>query len=119
MCSMCLTITMVMCMLVLLILDGLLDTLMLSMVPLVTVLLLYSLRVFLPILTLVSELMCEGFDWLDCVIGRYWEMVERLKIKQFYTAPTAIRLLLKCGDRFVLQYNRDTLGCGEHVCKFI
>ena len=122
MCSMCLTITMAMCMLVLLILDGLLDTLMLSMVPLVTLLLLYSLRVFLPILTLVNELMCEGFDWLDCVIGRYWEMVERLKIKQFYTAPTAIRLLLKCGDHFVHQYNRDTLrvlGCDEHVCKFI
>ena len=60
-CSMCLTITMVTCMLVLLILDGLLDTLMLSMVPLVTVLLLYSLRAFLPIPTLVSELLCEGF----------------------------------------------------------
>ena len=108
---------MAMCMLVLLILDGLLDTLMLSMVPLVTVLLLYSLRAFLPILTLVSELCCvSDFDWLDCVIGRYWEMVERLKIKQFYTAPTAIRLLLKCGDHYVHQYNRDTLrvlGCGE------
>ena len=60
-CSMYLTITMVTCMLVLLILDGLLDTLMLSMVPLVTVLLLYSLRAFLPILTLVSELLCEEF----------------------------------------------------------
>ena len=33
----------------------------------------------------------RDFDWLDCVIGRYWEMVERLKIKHFYTAPTAIR----------------------------
>ena len=64
----------------------------------------------------------RDFDRLDCVIGRYWEMVERLKIKQFYTAPTAIRLLLKCGDHFVHQYNRDTLrvlGCGEHICKFI
>ena len=49
------------------------------------------------------------------LIGRYWEMVERLKIKQFYTVPTAIRLLLKCGDHYVHQYNRDTLrvlGCG-------
>ena len=58
------------------------------------------------------------FDWLDCVTGRYWEMVERLKIKQFYTAPTAIRLLLKCGDHYVHQYNRDTLrvlGCGKCV----
>ena len=42
-------------------------------------------------------------------------MVQRLKIKQFYTAPTAIRLLLKCGDHYVHQYDRDTLrvlGCG-------
>ena len=45
---------MVMCMLVLLILDGLLDTHMLSMVPLATVLLLYCLRVFLLTPTLVS-----------------------------------------------------------------
>ena len=64
----------------------------------------------------------RDFDWLNFVIGRYWEMVECLKIKQFYTAPTAIRLLLKCGDHFVHQYNRDTLrvlGCGKHTCKFI
>ena len=59
--SMCLTITMVTPMLVLLILDGSLDTLMLCMVPLVTELLLYCLRAFLPILTPVSELLCEAF----------------------------------------------------------
>merc|ERR1712178_256441 len=29
--------------------------------------------------------------------GRYWEMVQRLKINQFYGAPTAIRLLLRYG----------------------
>lgn len=31
------------------------------------------------------------------ISGRYWEMVERLKINQFYAAPTALRLLLKAG----------------------
>ena len=41
--------------------------------------------------------------------GRYWEMVERLNINQFYGAPTAIRLLLKYGDEFVTKYNRDSL----------
>ena len=41
--------------------------------------------------------------------GRYWEMVERLKVNQFYGAPTAIRLLLKFGNEFVEKYNRDTL----------
>lgn len=47
--------------------------------------------------------------------GRYWEMVERLKINQFYGAPTAIRLLLKYGDQWVRKYDRSslrTLGSG-------
>uniref|UniRef100_A0A8C7JAG7 Propionate--CoA ligase n=1 Tax=Oncorhynchus kisutch TaxID=8019 RepID=A0A8C7JAG7_ONCKI len=41
--------------------------------------------------------------------GRYWEMVERLGINQFYGAPTAIRLLLKYGDEWVQNYNRSSL----------
>ena len=48
-------------------------------------------------------------------VGRYWEMVERLRVKQFYGAPTAIRLLLKAGDHHVRMYDRSsltTLGCG-------
>ncbi|XP_053738075.1 acetyl-coenzyme A synthetase 2-like, mitochondrial isoform X2 [Synchiropus splendidus] len=41
--------------------------------------------------------------------GRYWEMVQRLKINQFYGAPTAIRLLLKYGDEWVHKYDRSSL----------
>ena len=41
--------------------------------------------------------------------GRYWEMVERLKVNQFYGAPTAIRLLLKYDDHYVTKYNRSSL----------
>uniref|UniRef100_A0A3Q4HQP2 Propionate--CoA ligase n=1 Tax=Neolamprologus brichardi TaxID=32507 RepID=A0A3Q4HQP2_NEOBR len=41
--------------------------------------------------------------------GRYWDMVERLKINQFYGAPTAIRLLLNYGDQWVNKYDRSTL----------
>uniref|UniRef100_A0A3B3CPI8 Propionate--CoA ligase n=1 Tax=Oryzias melastigma TaxID=30732 RepID=A0A3B3CPI8_ORYME len=41
--------------------------------------------------------------------GRYWETVERLKINQFYGAPTAIRLLLKYGDQWVNKYDRSSL----------
>lgn len=41
--------------------------------------------------------------------GRYWEMVQRLKVNQFYGAPTAIRLLLKYGDEWVRKYDRSTL----------
>ncbi|XP_048455988.1 acetyl-coenzyme A synthetase 2-like, mitochondrial [Rhincodon typus] len=41
--------------------------------------------------------------------GRYWETVERLKINQFYGAPTAIRLLLKYGDSWVKSHDRSSL----------
>ena len=41
--------------------------------------------------------------------GRYWETVERLKINQFYGAPTAIRLLLKYEDDWVKKYDRPSL----------
>jgi acetyl-CoA synthetase len=41
--------------------------------------------------------------------GRYWEMVERLKINQFYTAPTAIRAIQREGDDFVKKYDRSSL----------
>ena len=41
--------------------------------------------------------------------GRYWEMVERLKITQFYTAPTAIRAIARDGDSFVTKYDRSSL----------
>lgn len=41
--------------------------------------------------------------------GRYWETVQRLKINQFYGAPTAIRLLLKYGDEWVQKYDRSSL----------
>ncbi|XP_049725525.1 acetyl-coenzyme A synthetase 2-like, mitochondrial [Elephas maximus indicus] len=41
--------------------------------------------------------------------GRYWEMVQRLQINQFYCAPTAVRLLLKYGDTWVKKYDRSSL----------
>lgn len=52
--------------------------------------------------------------------GRYWETVERLKINQFYGAPTAIRYLLKYGDSYVKKYDRSSLkvlGSGMHLFK--
>ncbi|XP_042235478.1 acetyl-coenzyme A synthetase 2-like, mitochondrial isoform X2 [Homarus americanus] len=46
--------------------------------------------------------------------GRYWEMVERLRLTHFYCAPTALRLLLRYEDDFVLRHDRSSLrvlGC--------
>ncbi|XP_049632202.1 acetyl-coenzyme A synthetase 2-like, mitochondrial [Suncus etruscus] len=41
--------------------------------------------------------------------GRYWEMVQRLRINQFYGAPTAYRLLMKYGPSWVKKYDRSSL----------
>ncbi|XP_074503322.1 acetyl-coenzyme A synthetase 2-like, mitochondrial [Sebastes fasciatus] len=41
--------------------------------------------------------------------GRYWETVERLRITQFYGAPTALRLLLKYDESWVKKYDRSSL----------
>jgi len=41
--------------------------------------------------------------------GRYWDMVERHKITQFYTAPTAIRLLMKYGVESPAKYDLSSL----------
>lgn len=41
--------------------------------------------------------------------GRYWDMVQRHKITQFYTAPTAVRALMKSGSAPVKKYDRSSL----------
>lgn len=41
--------------------------------------------------------------------GRYWDMVSRHGITQLYTAPTAIRTLMKFGTKFVTPHNRSSL----------
>jgi acetyl-CoA synthetase len=41
--------------------------------------------------------------------GRYWATVEKHKISQFYTSPTAIRALMKFGLEFVTKYNLSSL----------
>ena len=41
--------------------------------------------------------------------GRFWQVVEKHKINLFYTAPTALRALMKEGDTWVEKYDRSTL----------
>jgi len=41
--------------------------------------------------------------------GRFWQIVEKHKVNIFYTAPTALRALMKEGDSFVTKYNRNSL----------
>jgi len=41
--------------------------------------------------------------------GRYWEMVDRLQITQFYTSPTAIRSIARESNEFVTRHKRTSL----------
>jgi acetyl-CoA synthetase len=41
--------------------------------------------------------------------GRYWDCIQRHKITQFYTAPTAIRALMRFGEEAVKKYDRSSL----------
>lgn len=41
--------------------------------------------------------------------GRYWRMVEQHRITQFYTAPTAIRELMRHGDDIPAKYDTSSL----------
>lgn len=37
-------------------------------------------------------------------VGRFWEVIEKYKVTKFYTAPTAIRLLMKYGREPLQKY---------------
>ena len=41
--------------------------------------------------------------------SRYWDMIERHKINQFYTSPTAIRTLMSFGDNLVKKHDLSSL----------
>ena len=45
--------------------------------------------------------------WPDA--GRFWQLVEKHKVAQFYTAPTAIRSLAGAGDEYVTPYDLSSL----------
>eukprot|EP00535_Pseudo-nitzschia_heimii_P000054 CAMPEP_0197181700 /NCGR_PEP_ID=MMETSP1423-20130617/5905_1 /TAXON_ID=476441 /ORGANISM="Pseudo-nitzschia heimii, Strain UNC1101" /LENGTH=657 /DNA_ID=CAMNT_0042631997 /DNA_START=90 /DNA_END=2063 /DNA_ORIENTATION=+ len=42
-------------------------------------------------------------------VGRYWDLIQRHKITQFYTAPTAIRAVMRFGDEPVKKYDLSSL----------
>ena len=41
--------------------------------------------------------------------GRYWQMIDKFKVTQFYTAPTAIRALIRQGDEWPAKYDLSSL----------
>ena len=41
--------------------------------------------------------------------GRFWQIVDKYKVTVFYTAPTAIRSLIRLGDDWPAKYSLDSL----------
>ena len=41
--------------------------------------------------------------------GRYWQIIDDLKVNIFYTAPTAIRAIAREGDAYLEKSSRDSL----------
>ena len=41
--------------------------------------------------------------------GRFWDIIQKHKVSQFYTAPTAIRALAKQGSSFIENYDLSSL----------
>jgi acetyl-CoA synthetase len=41
--------------------------------------------------------------------SRYWEIVDKYKVNQFYVAPTALRLLKRAGDQYIEGFDLTSL----------
>ncbi len=68
----------------------------------------HSYIVYGPLLAGATSIMFEGVPtWPDA--GRFWEVVEKYKVNQFYTAPTAIRALIAQGTGFVTKHDLSSL----------
>ena len=68
----------------------------------------HSYIVYGPFANRAVSVMFEGVpNYPD--FGRFWQVVEKHKVNLFYTAPTALRALMKEGDAWVNKYNRSTL----------
>ena len=68
----------------------------------------HSYIVYGPLANGATTVMFEGTpSYPDC--GRFWEIVEKHKVNQFYTAPTAIRALAKESIEMVNKYDLSSL----------
>ena len=63
---------------------------------------------YAPLMNGVTTLMYEGSpDAPD--YGRFWAIIEKHKVTQLYTAPTAIRMFVKWGDEWPAKHDLSSL----------
>jgi acetyl-CoA synthetase len=68
----------------------------------------HSYIVYGPLLNGATSLMFEGVPTFPDA-GRFWEVCEKHKVNIFYTAPTAIRALMACGDAWTENHDLSSL----------
>jgi acetyl-CoA synthetase len=68
----------------------------------------HSYIVYGPLLRGAKTIMFEGVPTYPNA-SRFWEIIDKHKVNQFYTAPTAIRALQSFGDKFLEGYNLSSL----------
>ncbi|RBQ24515.1 Acetyl-coenzyme A synthetase [Candidatus Methanobinarius endosymbioticus] len=68
----------------------------------------HSYTIYAPLLLGSTTLIYEGApDYPDP--GIWWEIIEKYGVTKFYTAPTAIRHLMRFGKKYAKSYNLDSL----------
>ncbi len=68
----------------------------------------HSYIVYGPLLNGATSVMFEGVPTFPDA-GRFWEVCEKHKVNIFYTAPTAIRALMACGDSWTERNDLSSL----------
>jgi acetyl-CoA synthetase len=68
----------------------------------------HSYIVYGPLSNGATSLMFEGVPTYPDA-GRFWQICDKFGVTVFYTAPTAIRALMRLGDEWVSAYKLDTL----------
>ena len=68
----------------------------------------HSYIVYGPLMNGATQIVFEGVpNYPDH--GRFWDVIAKHKVNIFYTAPTAIRALMREGDDFVTAHDRSSL----------
>jgi acetyl-CoA synthetase len=68
----------------------------------------HSYIVYGPLCNGFTSVMFEGVPTYPDA-GRFWQMIEKFQVTQFYTAPTAIRSLIRLGEEWPNKYNLSSL----------
>ena len=68
----------------------------------------HSYIVYGPLCNGFTSVMFEGVPTYPDA-GRFWQIVEKFKVNQFYTAPTAIRSLIRLGEEWPNKYDLSSL----------